>query len=200
MTIVADHPRTVQQLEVTGGVDTHADFHVAAVIDPLGRHLGHETFPTTPAGYRVLIGWLSSHGHIVRVGVEGTGAYGAGLARAMHTAGLTVVEVGGDERGDGGIVERGGRPLEARCSRAMASSSKCHADYPERSTSSPSNHSSQPSPTTKQSSTSPQPEQPSPKSPPNDHPRRSPLTTHATADRLHTHRAWRPTTSKLQGW
>ena len=30
MTIVADHPRTVHQREVTGGVDTHADFHVAA--------------------------------------------------------------------------------------------------------------------------------------------------------------------------
>mgnify|MGYP001582519644 CR=1 FL=1 len=98
MTIVADHPRTVQQLEVTGGVDTHADFHVAAVIDPLGRHLAHETFPTTPSGYRALIGWLQSHGHVIQVGVEGTGAYGAGLARAMHVAELTVVEVDRPDR------------------------------------------------------------------------------------------------------
>ena len=98
MTIVADHQRLAQQLEVTGGVDTHADFHVAAVIDPLGRHLAHETFPTTPAGYRALIGWLRSHGHVVQVGVEGTGAYGAGLARAMRVAELTVIEVDRPDR------------------------------------------------------------------------------------------------------
>ncbi len=98
MTIVADHPCTVQQLGVTGGVDTHADFHVAAVIDPLGRHLAHETFPATPVGYRALISWLRSHGDVVRVGVEGTGAYGAGLARVMHSAGLTVVEVDRPDR------------------------------------------------------------------------------------------------------
>jgi transposase len=98
MTIVADPAGTVQPVEVTGGVDTHADFHVAAVIDALGRHLGHETFPATPAGYRALIGWLSSHGDVVQVGVEGTGAYGAGLARTMHAAGLEVIEVDRPDR------------------------------------------------------------------------------------------------------
>jgi hypothetical protein len=36
---------------VTGGVDTHADFHVAAVTDPVGRVLGTEQFPATKAGY-----------------------------------------------------------------------------------------------------------------------------------------------------
>jgi transposase len=98
MTIVPDPAPVVQQLEVTGGVDTHADFHVAAAIDPLGRHLGHESFPTTPAGYRALIAWLRSHGTVALVGVEGTGAYGAGLARVMHAAGLTVVEVDRPDR------------------------------------------------------------------------------------------------------
>ncbi len=98
MTIVADHPRTVQHLEGTVAVDTHADFHVATVIDPLGRHLGHETFPTTPAGYRALIGWLRSHGTVIQVGVEGTGAYGAGLARAMRVAEPIVVEVDRPDR------------------------------------------------------------------------------------------------------
>ncbi len=66
---------------MTGGVDTHADSHVAAVIDPLGRHLAYATFPTTPAVYRALIGRLKSHGDVGQVGAEGTGAYGAGLAR-----------------------------------------------------------------------------------------------------------------------
>lgn len=97
MTIVADSP-PVDTLEVTGGVDTHADAHVAAVIDPLGRHLGDRSFPATPAGYQDLIGWLGSFGTPTVVGVEGTGAYGAGLARAFAAAGLRVVEVDRPDR------------------------------------------------------------------------------------------------------
>jgi transposase len=37
--------------------------------------------------------WLSTFGTVVRVGVEGTGAYGAGLARFLRGRGLEVVEV-----------------------------------------------------------------------------------------------------------
>ena len=47
---------------VTGGVDTHADVHVAAVVDHLGGVLGIEAFETTEAGYQQLVGWLRSHG------------------------------------------------------------------------------------------------------------------------------------------
>jgi len=97
MTIVADS-RPIDALEVTGGVDTHADAHVAAVIDPLGRQLGDRSFPATPAGYRDLIDWLVSFGTPTMVGVEGTGAYGAGLARALTAAGLRVVEVDRPDR------------------------------------------------------------------------------------------------------
>jgi hypothetical protein len=39
---------------VCGGVDTHADFHVAAVLDHLGGVLGVESFETTESGYRDL--------------------------------------------------------------------------------------------------------------------------------------------------
>jgi transposase len=98
MTIVADTRPAVDALEVTAGVDTHADAHVAAVIDPLGRHLGDQSFPATPAGYRSLIAWLGSFGLVSFVGVEGTGAYGAGLARALTAAGLRVVEVDRPDR------------------------------------------------------------------------------------------------------
>jgi transposase len=98
MTIVADHPAPVEVLEVTAGVDTHADTHVAAVIDPLGRHLGHESFPANPAGYRALIAWIATFGTVAMVGVEGTGAYGAGLARALTAAGHNVVEVDRPDR------------------------------------------------------------------------------------------------------
>ena len=86
--------RTVLAAEtVIGGVDTHKDLHVAAAIDGLGRVLGSRTFPTTPAGYRALTRWLATHGTIEAVGVEGTGSWGAGLARHLTDAGHTVIEV-----------------------------------------------------------------------------------------------------------
>src|SRR5258705_7618849 len=77
---------------VTGGVDTHADVHVAAAVDANGGMLGVESFATTPAGYAQLHGWLSAFGPVDRVGVEGTGAYGARLARPLPGQGLVVIE------------------------------------------------------------------------------------------------------------
>ena len=50
-------------------------------------------FPTNATGYRALLRWLSGHGHVHQVGVEGTGSYGAGLARHLCSHGITVVEV-----------------------------------------------------------------------------------------------------------
>ncbi|MEO7268133.1 MAG: IS110 family transposase, partial [Knoellia sp.] len=78
---------------VIGGVDTHSDTHTAAAIDDLGRLLGHETFPTNRGGYAALLAWLAGHGEVIAVGVEGTGAYGAGLARHLTTQAIKVVEV-----------------------------------------------------------------------------------------------------------
>jgi transposase len=78
---------------VTGGADTHADVHVAAVVDQVGRVLGTESFPADEAGYAGLLAWLRGHGELARVGVEGTGSYGAGLARHLAAAGVTVLEV-----------------------------------------------------------------------------------------------------------
>ena len=78
---------------VVGGVDTHKDIHVAAAVDDVGRILGTAEFPTTTRGHRALLAWLGRFGVVVRVGVEGTGAYGAGLARYLAKAGVNVVEV-----------------------------------------------------------------------------------------------------------
>ncbi len=78
---------------VTGGVDTHLDVHVAAVVDANGGVLAVESFATTPAGHLALYVWLGSFGVVERVGVEGTGAYGAGLARHLADQGLVVIEV-----------------------------------------------------------------------------------------------------------
>ena len=76
-----------------GGVDTHADVHVAAVIDPQGGLLGVESFRASPDGYKELSRWMRNFGTIGMVGVEGTGSYGAGLSRHLRSVGLLVVEV-----------------------------------------------------------------------------------------------------------
>ncbi len=87
MTIVEDRRL------ITGGVDTHADMHVAAALSSLGGLLGVQEFPATPGGYASLLGWLRSFGTVAPVGIEGTGSYGAGLARHVAAAGVRVVEV-----------------------------------------------------------------------------------------------------------
>ena len=74
-------------------MDTHADVHVGVVLDHLGRVLGTLDIPTTPAGYRQLLAWARRFGDIGRAGVEGTGAYGAGLTRLLIANGVDVVEV-----------------------------------------------------------------------------------------------------------
>lgn len=78
---------------VTGGVDTHSELHVAAVIDEVGRVLGTETFEASARGYGRLLAWMRSFGELAKVGVEGTGSYGAGLDRYLSAQGVRVVEV-----------------------------------------------------------------------------------------------------------
>ena len=90
----------VEARAITGGVDTHADVHVAAALDPIGGLLGVQEFPATAGGYARLLGWLGGFGTVALVGIEGTGSYGAGLARHMATAGVRVVEVDRSDRQD----------------------------------------------------------------------------------------------------
>lgn len=78
---------------VTGGVDTHKDTHTAAVLDALGRVLGNASFPATGRGYAELLAWIRGFGQIAMVGVEGTGSYGAGLARYLGDHQVKVFEV-----------------------------------------------------------------------------------------------------------
>jgi len=85
---------------ITGGVDTHADVHVAAALDPLGGLLGVQEFPADPAGYARLVQWLGGFGTVCLIGIEGTGSYGAGLARHIAAAGIRVVEVDRADRQD----------------------------------------------------------------------------------------------------
>lgn len=85
---------------VVGGVDTHKDLHVAAVVDEHNRLLGSECFPTTRHGYKQMLLWMRSFGELARVGVECTGSYGAGLLRYLQQAHVTVLEVTTPDRSD----------------------------------------------------------------------------------------------------
>jgi transposase len=46
-----------------------------------------------PAGYAALLAWASTLGRVDRIGVEGTGSYGAGLVRWLRVHGQAVLEV-----------------------------------------------------------------------------------------------------------
>ena len=84
--------------QITVGVDTHKATHTAAAVDQLGRLLGHAEFAATPAGYAALCAWARRLGRLARFGVEGTGSYGAGLARHLRASGVTVIEVDRPDR------------------------------------------------------------------------------------------------------
>ena len=86
-----------QPTEIIGGVDTHQDLHTAAIVSLDGAVLGTESFSTTRAGYRAMLRWFQSHGELLRVGVESTGTYGAGITRHLALAGVPVLEVTGPD-------------------------------------------------------------------------------------------------------
>ena len=81
------------QRRVVGGVDTHKDLHVAAVVDEVDRVLASQCFATTRHGYKQMLAWMRTFGSLQRVGIEATGSYGAGLLRYMQKAGVEVLEV-----------------------------------------------------------------------------------------------------------
>jgi transposase len=73
------------------GVDTHKEMHVAVALDALGAQLDSQEISTTAAGYRRLLCWAEELG-VPGFAVEGTGSYGAGLARFLERAGVAVYE------------------------------------------------------------------------------------------------------------
>ncbi len=91
----------IAHLAVAGvivGVDTHKDEHVAVAIDALGARLGEHRLQANPAGYLGLERWATGMGNVTTFGVEGTGSYGAGLARFLSSRGHSVIEVSRPDR------------------------------------------------------------------------------------------------------
>jgi transposase len=78
---------------VTIGVDTHTETLAASVIDDAGRELGAKTFRNDRAGHRDLLRWAQTLGGERRFAIEGSGSYGAALARLLVSANEAAVEV-----------------------------------------------------------------------------------------------------------
>jgi transposase len=86
------------------GVDTHRDAHALAVVAAAtgGVVLVEPWLAASPRGYRRLLQLAQSHGPGNRAfAVEGTGSYGAGLARFLAGQGERVHEVERPQRARG---------------------------------------------------------------------------------------------------
>lgn len=108
----------MEQGTVILGIDTHRDLNVAVALNAHGQQLGALSVPTTHAGHAQLLSWARSFGAIDRIGIEGTGSYGAGLSRYLQAADLRVLEVDRPQRRN----PRAGKsdPLDAeRAARAV---------------------------------------------------------------------------------
>ncbi|MGA8790397.1 MAG: IS110 family transposase [Paenarthrobacter sp.] len=79
--------------QVIVGVDTHADTHHVAVITEYGKPIADQKFAATADGYTKLLHFITSHGTVGAVGVEGTGSYGAEVSRVLAKEELKVFEV-----------------------------------------------------------------------------------------------------------
>lgn len=87
-----------QTNDVILGVDTHLDKHVGVIIDGFGKYLSSLSIETNPEGYLKLLKWAQSFGHLQRVGIEGTGTYGAGLAHFISEQDIQVLEINRPDR------------------------------------------------------------------------------------------------------
>jgi hypothetical protein len=84
---------TQDRPQVIVGVDTHADTHHVAVVTEYGKPIADQKFAATAAGYSKLLHFITSHGTVSAVGVEGTGSYGAELSRVLAKEELKIFEV-----------------------------------------------------------------------------------------------------------
>jgi transposase len=119
--------------EIVVGVDTHKHTHTAVALNALGARLGTMTVPASRDGYGRLEAWASSFGAVRTFGVECTGSYGAGLARALRTSGHHVLEV---NRPDRGTRRRHGKDdtLDAEAAaRSVDGRQRCRSPGPARS-------------------------------------------------------------------
>ncbi len=90
------------QLDYVVGVDTHRDEHVLAVVAaPAGAVVAREAVRANAGGYEAALRYVQESADGVRVwAIEGTGSYGAGLARFLAGRGETVLEMSRTQRAE----------------------------------------------------------------------------------------------------
>jgi transposase len=91
-------PQSRPEEEVVLGVDTHRDFHMAAVVTGIGGLVATGSFQATAAGYWRMLTWARALGVVERAGVEGTGSYGAALSPYLQAEGIEVIDVNQPDR------------------------------------------------------------------------------------------------------
>lgn len=85
---------------IAGGVDTHEDLHVGAVVDAYDRVIASNSFPTTRHGYKSMLNWIQSFGKVKCIGVECTGTYDAGLLRYLQQFDIKILEINSPDKPD----------------------------------------------------------------------------------------------------
>jgi transposase len=82
------------ELDYVIGVDTHLDEHVLAVVaSPSGAVVAQRSVCANTRGYTSALEFPREFANTARVwAIEGTGSYGAGLARYLVSRGETVLE------------------------------------------------------------------------------------------------------------
>jgi hypothetical protein len=119
------------ELDYVLGVDTHRDEHVIAVVTaPAGAVVAGSAAPRNGRGYRELLRVAARHAPGRRAwAIEGTGSYGAGLARFLAGRGETVLELSRTPRAEGGCGAKttSSTRSEPHAPRSPARRSPCHA-------------------------------------------------------------------------
>jgi transposase len=112
------------ELDYLVGVDTHRDEHVlAAVAAPAGAVLAREALPATARGYREALRFAEQYAPGARAwAIEGTGSYGAGLARYLADRGETVLELSRTPRAERRLRGKDDSLDAARTARAALAS------------------------------------------------------------------------------
>jgi hypothetical protein len=94
------HDQNTRRQRPGPGADTHKELQVAAVINAGETVSGTRSVPTTRTGYRATLAWIGGSGDLARIGLEGTGSYGAGLTRHFAKAGIMILKVDWPDRSD----------------------------------------------------------------------------------------------------
>src|SRR6266496_2403416 len=83
------------ELDYVIGVDTHLDEHVLAILAaPSGAVVAQRSIQASARGYAAALRFAADEANGARVwAIEGTGSYGAGLARFLAGRGETVLEI-----------------------------------------------------------------------------------------------------------